>query len=254
MKFDKIGPITPTEYARDIYIDKILSMVSGEIRSVCDVGCGVGNLLLLLEDRAIDVRGVDTSEESLRIARKRVGSSRIRLDRKDVFELDEQFDLIFLTDVLEHVRDDSRLLQFLRDKVIRRSGYLLFTVPAHSRLYSRFDKNAGHYRRYDKGDLISIVRQSGLEPVLCWSYGQLFFHYIANAMLLFQKRSHPERAGTKDEYLSEKTRTSAIREFSGITRLLVSRVNIIHHLCFWLDYLCRDINIGIAYCVLCRSR
>ncbi len=149
MRFDKLEAITPTEYSRDVYIDKMLSLLGSEVKNVCDVGCGVGNLLLALEDRLIDAKGIDTSDESLCLARAKITSPRIKLEKKSALELDEQFDLVFLTDTLEHIEDDKRMIRFLHEKIVKKDGHLIVTVPAHRRLYSKFDAHAGHYRRYD---------------------------------------------------------------------------------------------------------
>ncbi|MFH1190122.1 MAG: class I SAM-dependent methyltransferase [Candidatus Omnitrophota bacterium] len=256
MRFDKLEAITPTEYSRDVYIDMMLSRLGDRIKSVCDVGCGVGNLLLALEDRIIDAKGIDTSDESLSLARARIKSPRIKLEKKDAYELAEQFDLVFLTDILEHIQDDRSMVRFLHDRVIKKDGYLIITVPAHRRLYSKFDENAGHYRRYDKAALLAILKEGGFEPMLCWCYGQLAFHYIANAMLLFE-RSKDGAADVNagpDRRFNERTRVSAIRKFSGISKLFVSRVNVLHHICFGLDNMLKNFSLGIGYCVLCRSR
>lgn len=254
MRFDKLEAITPTEYARDVFIDRILSQLGDKVKSVCDVGCGIGSLLLALEDRLICATGIDTSDESLSLARARIASPRIKLEKKSAFELDEKFDLIFLTDILEHIQDDRSMVQYLHDKVVKREGYLIITVPAHKKLYSKFDSNAGHYRRYDKAALLSLIREGGFEPKLCWSYGRYFFHYFANAILLFDKKNNADTDIDINKRFNERTRVSAIRKFSGLSKLLVSRVNIMHHICFGLDNILKNSSLGIGYCVLCKSR
>lgn len=59
------------------------------------------------------------------------------------------FDTILYIDVLEHVEDDSaelkRALNLLEDH-----GVLIILVPAHPFLFSPFDNQIGHYRRYNK--------------------------------------------------------------------------------------------------------
>lgn len=254
MKFDKLEAITPTEYSRDVYIDRMLLRLGSRVKNVCDVGCGVGNLLLALEDRLLEAKGIDTSDESLSLARARITSPRIKLEKKSALELDEQFDLVFFTDILEHIQDDRSMVRFLHDRVVKKDGYLIVTVPAHRRLYSKFDNSVGHYRRYDKAALLALIKEGGFEPELCWSYGRFIFHYFANAMLLFDKKDNVDTDIDIDKRFNERTRVSAIRKFSGISKLFVSRVNVIHHICFGLDNMLKNFNLGIGYCVLCKSR
>jgi SAM-dependent methyltransferase len=252
MNLDKIDAITPTEYTRYRYIDSFLVAIGSSIRKACDVGCGVGNLLVALEDHHIESKGIDTSEESLAIGRTRIESPHIKIEKMSVFDLKERFDLVYLTEVLEHIPDDLGLLRFLRDNVIGENGYFIITVPAHRLLYSPFDKNAGHIRRYDKRSLISLIENGGFKPILCWSYGSLLSHIAANLSLLFgRSRSNTGKSGIGCD---ERTRISAIRHFGAMARPFVSRVNIIHRALYMLDYSLRKLDLGIGYCLLCKVR
>jgi hypothetical protein len=69
-------------------------------------------------------------------------------------------DAIYLIDVLEHIEDDSALLDRFYDK-LKTGGRLFIYVPARSELYSAFDEKIGHYRRYTLADLSGKVTSSG---------------------------------------------------------------------------------------------
>jgi 2-polyprenyl-3-methyl-5-hydroxy-6-metoxy-1,4-benzoquinol methylase len=74
----------------------------------------------------------------------------------------EVFDAVLYVDVLEHIADD--LSELRRAAVhLRPGGVLVILVPAHPRLYSAFDAAIGHYRRYTKSMLITVVPRE-LEP------------------------------------------------------------------------------------------
>jgi SAM-dependent methyltransferase len=252
MNLDKIGAITPSEYTKYRYIDRILAGLGGRVRSACDVGCGVGNLLLALEDNRIESKGIDISDESLVMGRARVKSPHIKIEKMSVFDLKERFDLVYLTDVLEHIPDDAGLLRRLHDNIVNKNGYLIITVPAHRLLYSRFDSNAGHLRRYDKAQLISLLVESGFEPILCWSYGSVIAHIAANLSLLSEQDW--TKMKKSDMGYNERTLASAIRHFGGIIRPFVSKVNILHRVLYLLDYSLRKLDLGIEYCLLCKLR
>lgn len=254
MKFDKVELLTPTEYARDLYIDRILTRLGNRVQSVCDIGCGVGNLLAVFEDRLPKAKGIDLSEDSLRLAAAKIASPRIEFEKKDASELNEKFDLVFLTDVLEHMQNDRSFLKLLHDRVVNPGGYLLITIPAHSRLYSAFDRKGGHYRRYDKSPFLKMFDECGFKPELCWSYGQFIFHIAVNMTLLFENKPAYFDGGSIDSYLGAQTRVSAVREFPGITRVFISRVNILHKMFFVIDDMLKNLDLGIQYLVLGRSR
>ena len=42
-------------------------------------------------------------------------------------------------------------------KFLKKGGYLVINVPAFSFLYSNFDKDVGHYRRYSKSDFKKVL-------------------------------------------------------------------------------------------------
>lgn len=82
---------------------------------VLDVACGTGVLFpFYLEFGAESVTGVDISPEMIRIARGKVGDSRIRLVYADVEEFEESgFDRIVVFNALPHFPDPERLIRSL---------------------------------------------------------------------------------------------------------------------------------------------
>ncbi|MFQ4146238.1 class I SAM-dependent methyltransferase [Chlorogloeopsis sp. ULAP02] len=72
-------------------------------------------------------------------------------------ELNEvSLDTIIYIDVLEHIENDYNELKNSLQS-LNHGGKLVIISPAHQWLYSPFDKNIGHYRRYTKRSLTSIV-------------------------------------------------------------------------------------------------
>ena len=60
-------------------------------------------------------------------------------------------------DVLEHIKDDkNEVINALN--LVKKNGYLIISVPAYSHLYSKFDEEVGHYRRYEKKDIKTILK------------------------------------------------------------------------------------------------
>ncbi len=69
---------------------------------------------------------------------------------------DDKFNSIIYIDVLEHIEDDKNELEQAGRHLIK-GGYLLVLSPAHNWLYSAFDKEIGHYRRYTKKMLRALI-------------------------------------------------------------------------------------------------
>ena len=72
----------------------------------------------------------------------------------------KKYDAVLYLDVLEHIKDDkNEIIKAI--KSIKKGGYLIINVPAYSHLYSKFDKDVGHHKRYEKKDIRIILK--GLE-------------------------------------------------------------------------------------------
>lgn len=62
---------------------------------------------------------------------------------------DKSFDAILYIDVIEHIENDKEELAYAA-KYLNPGGALIIIVPAHQFLYSPFDKQIGHFRRYSR--------------------------------------------------------------------------------------------------------
>ena len=120
---------------------------------VLEAGCGTGNVLAVLE-RTLPggtVVGMDAFVEGLRIARLRTACPVVQGDINHP-PFRPSFDLIALLDVLEHLEDDTGVLETLR-ALLKPGGALLLTVPARRSLWSYFDEAGHHRRRYESDEL-----------------------------------------------------------------------------------------------------
>jgi hypothetical protein len=73
-------------------------------------------------------------------------------------------EFLMLMDVLEHQPNDRSLLGDIVAKMDR--GAMLFiTVPALGALWSKWDEELGHYRRYTRASLSALLREFPLDVV-----------------------------------------------------------------------------------------
>lgn len=139
-------------------------------RRVLEVGCGAGDLLRALAERGYTGIGVDLSAEAVVTARQMVDPSRFRVEQAEVDGVDEQFEVVIASEVLEHCLDDVAFLRRLRAKTAR-DGHLVLTVPAHMAKWGMNDELCGHIRRYEREELRTALVRAGLEPLFVHSYG-----------------------------------------------------------------------------------
>jgi hypothetical protein len=93
--------------------------------------------------------------------------------------------LVTLLDVIEHVDDDRSLLAELHDRM-EAGVELVITVPAMTWLFSSWDRDLGHHRRYSRRDCCEVVSVAGFDVV---ESGYLFPELVPLALLRKLRRS-----------------------------------------------------------------
>lgn len=121
-------------------LDRILnSEIDWSEADVCDVGCGTGHLLLAIKERFAprSLTGFDVSIEALKILRKILPDA--QCEELDIYlGVDKQFDVVFCSQVLEHLLYPERAMTQLL-KMIKVGGTAVITVPE-----GRSDHYHGH--------------------------------------------------------------------------------------------------------------
>ena len=80
---------------------------------------------------------------------KNLKSDKVRIMKVKSNTLKEKFDTIIYLDVIEHIEDDTSELDVALS-LLENDGHLIIIVPAFQFLYSDFDRNVGHFRRYNR--------------------------------------------------------------------------------------------------------
>ena len=156
-----------------------------------EIGCGNGGVLDLLRRNNIDMEGGDIFIEGLRCCRERTGSA--PLYQIDVLALPfkEEYEIIGLFDVLEHIEDDEKALSEI-NVALKKEGHLILTVPAFQVLWSQKDETARHRRRYSKKNLIAKLELSGFSVhkityFVCFLFPLLAFMRLIGRLFYKQK-------------------------------------------------------------------
>ena len=80
-------------------------------------------------------------------------------------ETEQAPDSIIYINVLEHIEDDQLELEIIH-QTLREKGRVFVFVPALPLLFSEFDKQIGHFRRYRKKQLTEKFRAAGFRVLL----------------------------------------------------------------------------------------
>jgi SAM-dependent methyltransferase len=141
------------------------------VRRALEIGCGSGVARDMLErDFNFPVDGCDLNQTALEIAKPGKG----RLFVYDILDqapsLLGHYDAVFLLDVIEHISDDTAFLSAAL-RHLRAGGLLVVNVPASMRLFSDYDRVAGHLRRYTSTGLANLLDHCGVEAQSIWQWG-----------------------------------------------------------------------------------
>src|SRR3954454_8221167 len=141
-----------------------------------DLGCGAGRFLGALGESGADRVGVELAEGALERARRNVPGAELHLlgpDGEIPLE-DASVDLVWCSEVLEHVPDTAGLLSEAR-RVLRTGGRLLVTTPSHdlprrllsalARFDGHFDPLGQHVRFYSRRSLARVLDAFAFEAV-----------------------------------------------------------------------------------------
>ncbi len=134
---------------------------------VLDLGCGQGDLTAVLADAGARPLGVDVADAAVARARRRhpqLSFERAPLDGPLPIA-DGAFDVVWASEVIEHVADTARWLSEVR-RVLVPGGRLLVTTPNHGRLalalhgIDRYSEPLGdHLHLYSARSLGALLRE-----------------------------------------------------------------------------------------------
>lgn len=147
-------------------IYSILKQNTISFSTVCEVGCGGGEVLIqldkLVKDKGVTYFGFDISKDALAIASKKQTSS-IKFELKDLAASPDstKYDVLLIIDILEHLKDYFSFLEALSKK----AKYTVFHIPLDMFVWSLFKEKmlieskerVGHIHNFSEEFILSIL-------------------------------------------------------------------------------------------------
>ena len=146
------------EFIKDAFIKYV-----SKSNRVLDIGSGSGGIASSLISMGFSVAVGDVHPKSLELARKAGVQECSLINLYDPLFTDE-FDVICLFDVIEHLEDDEKALYNV-SCMLKTGGKVVITVPAHQWLWNGHDKISGHKRRYTNYILQQKVNKAGFRVI-----------------------------------------------------------------------------------------
>jgi cyclopropane fatty-acyl-phospholipid synthase-like methyltransferase len=141
--------------------------------TVCEVGCGSGEILVQLARQlpsATRLVGYDISQQALAIAQPKA-TEQLRFVLQDFTSPDvtDKFDLLLVIDVLEHL---DNYFEFLRS-IVGKARYTVFHIPLDMSVWSLLREQmlleskarVGHIHNFTEDFILSVLAESGFRIV-----------------------------------------------------------------------------------------
>ena len=125
---------------------------------ILEIGSGIGNISAFIIQDSFYITLSDYNTEYCEFLKKKYQQHRnvreiLSIDLQDTnftktyAFLRNKFNSIYLVNVIEHLRDDMIAIENCKF-LLQDGGNLIVLAPSYPFLYSRLDKELGHFRRY----------------------------------------------------------------------------------------------------------
>ena len=162
------------EYDRTSKIYTRSLIPDGNGKKALDIGCGTGLNSKYIQQNGFNVTGVDISPVAIEKYIKAGNEGHVADISKSLPYDDETFDLVFASEVIEHLVDTEKFLNEIY-RVLKTDGNLLLSTPNSAfwayRLLTIFGKtptnfqHPGHLRFFTPESLENRVREAGFHHI-----------------------------------------------------------------------------------------
>lgn len=130
-----------------------LKNINTNCAKIIDFGAGIGTFSELLKEQGFEIECIETDNSQAEILKTKGFKTSDDINSYQ----DNSICNIISFNVFEHIDNDKEILERIYKK-LKKQGIFFMLVPANSCLYSSFDKQLGHFRRYDTENLINLVK------------------------------------------------------------------------------------------------
>jgi len=171
-------------YANDGYLNKLERKLALEKRRVfalkwltsgrrfLDIGCNIGCAVEAARWNGFAATGIDLSEYAMQIARERFSKNRFLQGTIDVLDAGSVFDLVYCSEVVEHVSDPPGFFRSLSGTVAS-GGVLMLTTPDAGHFSVR--NNQIDWDSVKPPEHITLFTKAGLKYALTPYFKSIWF-------------------------------------------------------------------------------
>ncbi len=176
-----------TIWRKYIYFE-IKKFIKGNI---LEVGAGIGSFTKNYIDKAEKLTLSEIDLNNYEIISKKFKNNKIKITNKVTEKLNDTYNTIMYLNVLEHIENDKDEINKAINK-LQTHGYLVVLVPAHDKLFSKFDKAVGHFRRYEKDFFLNLnLKNCKIEKLVYLDALGYLLYYLNK--IFFKEEVYPSK-------------------------------------------------------------
>lgn len=242
---------TPTFLYRNYFYKKFSKILTKDDYFL-EVGAGNGEFVKYLLNRGLQGDSIDISKEAVKFMRQRLqGIKGINIRKADIFtyQSPKKYNAIFCFETLEHIEDDVGALKKIH-QLLKFNGVFMMSVPAHMSEWDKMDEIKGHYRRYEKKELLRKLKKAGFVTKTFINYGFPFLWILRRITKTGRLITSYSRELGKDA----KTRESSIQqEYHPRLKFLVANPLILYPMFKVMDLFIQT-DLGFGYIVVADKK
>lgn len=148
-----------------------LSRNNVDPRTICEVGCGAGEVLSQLQqkmDPSCCFHGYEISPQAYRLCEQRT-NEKLHFELGDFLEQDTRFDLLLMIDVIEHIEDYFAFLRAVKDRAWYKVIHLPLDLSVQALLrpseFVHLRQVFGHLHYFTETTALRSLKDAGYEIV-----------------------------------------------------------------------------------------
>jgi SAM-dependent methyltransferase len=213
--FAELAALEPSSFwfqARNRLILWAMTTYFPDAHRIMEIGSGTGFVLSGIRSAfpRAELSGSEIFANGLAFAAERVPSATLyQMDARRI-PFRDHFDVIGAFDVLEHIDDDTAVLDEVA-AALRPSGGCIVSVPQHPALWSPQDDHAFHVRRYTSSELRRKAEAAGFDVLRMTSFVSL----LLPMLFLSRRRMPADRLGAEFDAMGDLRQPKAVNRALG---------------------------------------
>lgn len=217
----------PTWHVEDSYwkalqIIKIIERNCIKPQSICEIGCGAGeilNQLYLKMHNNVSFEGYEISPQAFELCQQRE-KQRLQFNFKNLLEDEKSFfDIVLAIDVIEHIEDYFTFLKNLREKGLFKIFHIPLDLSVQTVLRNspilKVRQKVGHIHYFTKETALAILNETG--------YKILDYFYTAGSIDLPEKSFKSLLARLPRKILYKLNKDITVRILGGYSLIVLTK-------------------------------